>query len=70
MRNTYSDEVVVKALKMYKAKTPLKIIQEELGLPTGNRGETLIVQWARRASAAKKPRKGHDWESIRQKIQT
>jgi hypothetical protein len=44
----YSRETVVKALKMYTDNRSFKEIQEELDLPGGNKGDSLISHWRAR----------------------
>lgn len=68
MKSSFSKDVVVEALKMYIARIPLKEIQEKLGLPKGNTGESLISQWRKRAGLPART-KIHNWDEIKQEVQ-
>lgn len=65
----YSEELIVEALKMYKAKTPIAEIQVKLGLPLGMKGTTLVNRWRRNAGLPARRSPNHNWAHIKQEVQ-
>lgn len=66
----YSEELIVEALKMYKAKTPIIEIQVKLGLPMGMRGTNLVNRWRRNAGLPARRSPNHNWNKIKEEVQT